>query len=58
MLTKAVYTLLAAPELWQQLVDDPALIPNAVEELLRVIPLGTISTFPRLASVDLDGPWG
>jgi cytochrome P450 len=39
-------------------VDDPALIPNAVEELLRVIPLGTISTFPRLASVDLDGPWG
>ncbi|QHF45080.1 cytochrome [Pseudomonas sp. S35] len=58
VLTKAVYTLLAAPQLWQQLVDDPALIPNAVEELLRVIPLGTISTFPRLASVDLEGPWG
>ncbi|PRA27909.1 cytochrome P450 [Pseudomonas poae] len=58
VLTKSVYTLLAAPQLWQQLVDDPALIPNAVEELLRVIPLGTISTFPRLASVDLEGPWG
>ncbi|MBC2380843.1 cytochrome P450 [Pseudomonas sp. WS 5106] len=58
VLTKAVYTLLAAPQLWQQLVDDPALIPSAVEELLRVIPLGTISTFPRLASVDLEGPWG
>lgn len=58
VLTKSVYTLLAAPELWQQLVDDPALIPEAVEELLRLIPLGTISTFPRLASVDLEGPWG
>lgn len=58
VLTKSVYTLLAAPQLWQQLVDDPALVPNAVEELLRVIPLGTISTFPRLASVDLEGPWG
>ncbi|WP_312494482.1 cytochrome P450 [Pseudomonas cremoris] len=58
VLTKSVYTLLAAPQLWQQLVDDPALIPSAVEELLRIIPLGTISTFPRLASVDLEGPWG
>jgi len=58
VLTKSVYTLLAAPELWQQLVDDPGLIPEAVEELLRLIPLGTISTFPRLASVDLEGPWG
>jgi cytochrome P450 len=58
VLTKSVYTLLAAPELWQQLVDDPTLIPEAVEELLRLIPLGTISTFPRLASVDLEGPWG
>jgi cytochrome P450 len=58
VLTKAVYTLLAAPQLWQQLVEEPALIPDAVEELLRLIPLGTISTFPRLASVDLEGPWG
>lgn len=58
VLTKALYTLLAAPGLWQTLVDNPALIPTAVEELLRLIPLGTISTFPRLASEDIDGPWG
>ncbi|TFY94157.1 cytochrome P450 [Pseudomonas nabeulensis] len=57
-LSKVVYTLLAAPPLWQQLVDDPGLIPNAVEELLRLIPLGTISIFPRSASADLEGPWG
>ncbi|EMM7970263.1 cytochrome P450 [Pseudomonas aeruginosa] len=58
VLTKALYTLLAAPGLWKALVDNPALIPTAVEELLRLIPLGTISTFPRLASEDIDGPWG
>lgn len=58
VLTKIVYTLLAAPSLWQQLVAEPELIPGAVEELLRLIPLGTISTFPRQASVDLDGGWG
>lgn len=58
VLTKVLYTLLAAPGLWQSLVDNPALIPSAVEELLRLIPLGTISTFPRLASEDIDGPWG
>lgn len=58
LLTKSLYTLLAQPALWQSLVDEPALIADAVEELLRLIPLGTLSIFPRLASVDLDGPWG
>lgn len=58
VLTKAVYVLLAQPALYRSLVDDPRLIPAAVEELLRLLPLGTISTFPRLASTDLDGPWG
>lgn len=58
VLTKAVYVLLAQPALYRSLVDDPQLIPSAVEELLRLLPLGTISTFPRLASEDLDGPWG
>ncbi|NIF27632.1 cytochrome P450 [Pantoea sp. Tr-811] len=58
VLTKAVYVLLAQPALYRSLVDDPQRIPQAVEELLRLLPLGTISTFPRLASSDLDGPWG
>src|SRR5687768_1340823 len=26
------------PELWQRIVDDPSLIPNAVEEILRLLP--------------------
>ncbi|MFJ4374722.1 cytochrome P450 [Pseudomonas japonica] len=58
VLTKAVYVLLAQPVLYRSLVDDPGLIPSAVEELLRVLPLGTISAFPRLASTDIEGPWG
>ncbi|MEJ8821713.1 cytochrome P450 [Variovorax humicola] len=53
-----VYTLLAAPPLWQSLVKDPSRIPDTVEELLRLIPLGTNSTFPRVAGDDVDGSWG
>jgi cytochrome P450 len=58
VMTKVIYTLLAAPTLWNSLVQDPTRIPAAVEELLRVIPLGTISTFPRIANDDIDGSWG
>ncbi|WP_236244857.1 cytochrome P450 [Streptomyces sp. CC210A] len=54
VLTKAVYTLLCAPPLWRRLVDDPDVAPRLVEELTRVIPLGTISTFPRVATRDLE----
>jgi cytochrome P450 RapN len=35
-----VYTLLSQPEYWAQLVADPELVPAAVEELLRWVPLG------------------
>lgn len=34
-----VYTLLTRPDLWQKLVADPALVPDAVEELSRIIPI-------------------
>ena len=33
-----VWTLMAYPQLWKQLVDDPDLVPNALEELWRWIP--------------------
>lgn len=58
VMTKVVYTLLAAPSLWQSLVEDPTRIPDTVEELLRLIPLGTTSTFPRVASESVEGSWG
>lgn len=53
VLSKAVYVLLHAPALWSRLGTDPGCAPAVVEELLRVLPLGTISTFPRVATIDV-----
>ena len=49
-----VYALLAQPEHWATLRDDPELIPAAVEELLRFVPLGASSSFPRYAREDVQ----
>jgi cytochrome P450 len=57
-LAKIVYALLAAPTLYAQLVADKALIPAAVEELFRVIPLGVVSAFPRIAREETVLSWG
>lgn len=43
--------------LWQQLVDDPALVPTAVDELLRYTGLCN-STFLRMAVEDVELPSG
>jgi cytochrome P450 len=48
-----IYVLLEQPERWAQLREDPALIPAAVEELLRFVPLGAASNFPRYAREDI-----
>ncbi|WP_306362235.1 cytochrome P450 [Nocardia sp. CC227C] len=39
-LTNSVYTLATRPDAWRWLAADPARIAPAVEELLRVLPLG------------------
>jgi cytochrome P450 len=49
-----VYVLLERPENWAQLRDNPDLIPAAVEELLRFVPLGAGSSFPRYAKEDVE----
>lgn len=53
VLAKAVYVLLSAPPLWEWAVENPDRTTELVEELLRVLPLGTISTFPRVATRDV-----
>ncbi|MEU5950694.1 cytochrome P450 [Streptomyces sp. NPDC047525] len=58
VLAKAVYVMLCAPPLWQRLVDDPTLAPRLVEELIRLIPLGVSSAFPRLATQDVKTTGG
>ncbi|KXP13827.1 hypothetical protein AXK60_23430 [Tsukamurella pseudospumae] len=53
VLSKIVYAALAEPGLWRLMAHCPAVIPDVVEELLRLLPLGRISTFPRIASAPL-----
>ena len=48
-----VYTLLERPELWHDLAADPDLVPQAIEELLRYVPLGASGGFTRIAKQDV-----
>jgi cytochrome P450 len=49
-----VYVLLQHPDQFAAIRADPALIPRAVEELLRFIPLGAGGGIPRYALEDLE----
>ncbi|MFD4367538.1 cytochrome P450 [Rhodococcus sp. NPDC058521] len=53
VITKIAYVALARPQLWEYLVGNPESIPSAVEEFLRVLPLGRISTFPRVTTREI-----
>ncbi|MGW4395873.1 cytochrome P450 [Amycolatopsis nivea] len=49
-----VYALLDHHEHWERLCADPSLIPTAVEELLRFVPLGAGAGFARYATEDVE----
>ncbi|MYW89917.1 cytochrome P450 [Amycolatopsis rubida] len=49
-----VYALLDQHEHWDRLCADPSLIPAAVEELLRFVPLGAGAGFARYATEDVE----
>ncbi|WP_020661295.1 cytochrome P450 [Amycolatopsis benzoatilytica] len=49
-----VYALLDQREHWDRLCADPSLIPTAVEELLRFVPLGAGANFARYAAEDVE----
>jgi cytochrome P450 len=49
-----VVTLMDHPAALDRLRADPSLIPGAVEELLRFVPLGAGSGFPRYATEDVQ----
>ena len=53
MIALAFMTLLDKPELLQQLRDDPALVPGAVEELLRYFTIAEVGGM-RLALDDIE----
>ena len=49
-----VYVLLDQPERWEQLRAEPQLIPSAVEELTRFVPLIAGANFARYAVEDVE----
>ncbi|SCL17277.1 cytochrome P450 [Micromonospora inyonensis] len=49
-----VYVLLTNPEQWARLCAEPGLVPSAVEELMRFVPLGATAAFPRYAIEDVE----
>ncbi len=52
-LAKSVLVLSRHPDQWARLVTAPDLVPNAVEELLRVVALGHAGQ-PRMARADVE----
>ncbi|MFC5182613.1 cytochrome P450 [Actinomadura harenae] len=53
-LTTIVHTLLTRRDLWDRLVASPALLPTAVDELMRCVPLGSDRGMPRVAVRDVE----
>jgi cytochrome P450 len=54
MISNACYLLLSRPERYAQLRGDPGLLATAVDEFVRVIPLRSIGSFPRRATMDVE----
>ncbi|MCR3749869.1 cytochrome P450 [Lentzea californiensis] len=54
MLANSVVTLFEHPDAMKSLREAPGKLPNAIEELLRFIPLGSGAGFPRIATEDVQ----
>jgi len=55
LLSIGLYELLQVPDQWPALVDDPSLIPNAVEEMLRVVSPAQTASRRCVAPVEIGG---
>jgi nocardicin N-oxygenase len=53
MISNACFLVLSQPALYAQLCAQPAIVPSAVEEILRVVPLRSLGSFPRRATEDV-----
>ncbi|WP_405493922.1 cytochrome P450 [Nocardia sp. NBC_00511] len=55
MLSKTVYAALAHPPLYRQVAADPTTyVPRLIDEILRLMPLGTPGAFPRQLTNPLE----
>jgi len=54
IMTKVLYAALSLPDIWNEIVHHPELREPYIEELLRLTNLGNSSTFPRIATTDVE----
>ena len=54
MIANSCYLFLSHDDLYGQLAANPSLLPTAVEEMLRYIPLRSVGSFPRRATEDVE----
>ncbi|MGI5341628.1 cytochrome P450 [Streptomyces sp. CA-181903] len=54
MISNVSFLLLAQRELYERLCADRSLLDPAIEEMLRVIPLRSVGSFPRRAAEDVE----
>jgi nocardicin N-oxygenase len=52
-IANSLYVLLSEPKRYERLRGDLDLVPLAVAELMRFIPLGSAGSFPRVATADV-----
>ncbi|GAA4855617.1 cytochrome P450 [Saccharopolyspora rosea] len=53
-LVNSIHVLLERPQRWEELRRDPSLVPAAVDELLRFVPLDAYVAFARYAVADVE----
>jgi cytochrome P450 len=49
-----MFHLLANRDLWDRLLVEPDVLPDAVEELLRTLPIASTGLFTRIATADFE----
>lgn len=54
VMTKILYAALMIPEIWSDMVKKPKSRELYIEELIRLTNLGNTSTFPRIATHDVE----
>lgn len=52
-MTKIIYGILSLPNYWKNLSNNKSIVPDVVEEMLRLTNLGSISSFPRITTKEI-----
>jgi len=58
VMTKSIYTLLCSSSLWKYALEHRNQLPVLTEELIRLIPIGRLSAFPRITTKPVETSLG